>query len=362
MSNDALLIDPLGFAVRAQGGVARVWAALLPRLVALGVPIRFTSGEEGREAMAHGLSNALLSFASAHRIPAKIRRFVPYRGGVPFFPTYYRPCRTGHPNIQLVHDCVKELYYSPPKLELVRYRRKRIYDNATRLISISDTTRLELARLFGDAIYEKTKVIHNPVDFDRIRSLADSKAELPGLLEAYARISGRPYAAYIGHRGGYKNFLEVRTLLRALPEHLVVTVGGPPPTPAERQLSSEHGERIVYLGPASDEVMFRLLKQSDFLFWPTRIEGFGLPLIESLAVGTPVIALNTPINVEVSLGRLSMFESGSTASIEEAARSARRIPSDDPVVAQLCDRYRPDHVAAAYADCIRNFLADARHR
>jgi len=356
MPEPTLVIDPLAFELRATGGVSRVWATVLPRLVDSGLNIRFTSGQGGREAMAGGLDDAIAGFARGHTIPAGVRRFIPYGGKADlFFPTYFRPCRRGTRNIQLVHDCLKEMLYPPLKGGLSRLRRGNLYRSADCLISVSEATRLDMYRLYGNSIGDRVRVIHNPVDSQYLSRCVASdtgEEEFSGWL---GRIDGRPFALYVGHRPGVKNFVETRHLLAALPEHVLVVIG-PAPSVSELTLSADLGGRILYAGPCADGLMFKLLNAAQFLFFPSLSEGFGLPVIESLLLGTPVLALETQINREVSRGLITSFECGSVSSIRVAASSMTPILADHPARKALAAAYDPAAICDQYVQTIQEFL------
>lgn len=342
-----IVVDPLCFGIRARGGVARVWSTLIPALVDAGVHVEYT-GQPGIALNSRLVDESIRAAEVRERIPAPLRRFVPYRrrDGI-FFPSWLRPCARGIPNVQLVHDCIKELYYAPVKAGLVRERRRRIYARAERIVAISEVTRIDLHLLYGERVGERVHVIPNPVDF---AALATAVADAGGEATAMAllgRAGGRPVATYIGHRGRAKNFGEVRTLLAALPDHCLIAFGDPP-APAEVALAQSLGGRIVFAGPAPDAVMFKVLARSAFLFFPSLFEGFGLPMVESLFLGTPVLGIDTQINREVSGGLVVPFEMGSTASIRGAIGRLRRLPADDPRLHALRDRYQPARIAALY--------------
>jgi glycosyltransferase involved in cell wall biosynthesis len=160
---------------------------------------------------------------------------------------------------------------------------------------------------------------------------------------------------FIGYRSGVKNFREVVQLLQALPDHVVIAVGAPP-TDDEKQMAQAANGRILFASKVTDTVMFRLLKRSDFLFWPSMLEGFGLPIVESLVLGTPVLGLSTQVNIDVSMGLINQYESDSPSSMRAAYERIQRLDDSDPMHAQLVARYDPDTVAERYLQVIRKLL------
>ena len=356
MSTDSreLFVDPLVFALRARGGVARVWSHLLPRLVESDFAVRLIDGTDCRSLFANGWPEHAVAFTKVSRIPANLRRFVPFNGnrGV-FFPTAFRPCRKGARNIQIVHDCIKELYYDPAKAGLARWRHSRIYENASLLIAISDATRLDLLRLYGERVGAKVKVIQNPIDFDHIDCCLADGTHQDEVERIELAVAGRPAAVYVGARGRIKNFQEVRTLLEAAKDHVIIVIG-PPAAADELEMLGKHRPRVLFVGPVCDQVMFQLVRSSQYLFWPSLVEGFGMPVIESLYVGTPVLALDTEINREVAGGMLNTFRTGSVESIADALSALGR-PGPD-TQATLRARYAADRIAQLYIQAIQSVL------
>jgi glycosyltransferase involved in cell wall biosynthesis len=103
---------------------------------------------------------------------------------------------------------------------------------------------------------------------------------------------------HVGHSGFYKN---IEAILRALPliqqrlERPVrfSKVGGHF-TPAQEDLIAKLGisRSVESLGTLSDNSLAEVYRTSDVLVMPSLHEGFGLPILEAMASGTPVVASN----------------------------------------------------------------------
>jgi glycosyltransferase involved in cell wall biosynthesis len=59
-------------------------------------------------------------------------------------------------------------------------------------------------------------------------------------------------------------------------------------------------ERVIFTGFISDEELDTLLRRADFLVYPSLYEGFGMPIIEAMQVGTPVVASGIGGTAEVA--------------------------------------------------------------
>lgn len=103
---------------------------------------------------------------------------------------------------------------------------------------------------------------------------------------------------HVGHCGPYKN---VEGILRALPratrllgEPVQFVKAGGPFTAAQRTLIGTLGigDHVVHLGPVPDDRLPQIYREADLLVMPSLHEGFGLPVLEAMASGTPVLAAN----------------------------------------------------------------------
>jgi glycosyltransferase involved in cell wall biosynthesis len=117
----------------------------------------------------------------------------------------------------------------------------------------------------------------------------------------------RPWLLFVGQltpRKGYD--IVVRALpaiVRHYPQVSLLVVSGINQAQRERlmELARQHGveQHIHLLGYLSDEELINLYRSSDALLFPTRYEGFGLPLLEAMAAACPLIASDIPVVREI---------------------------------------------------------------
>lgn len=206
-----------------------------------------------------------------------------------------------------VYDMIHELFpQSFPEQDKTRDIKRLAIARADHVICISEHTRQDLVRLL-DVPIEKTSVVH--LGF----SLTTSEIE-----DVQAPV--RPYLLYVGMRDGYKNF---ESLLQAyasqpwLKENFdLVAFGGGGFTAYERTVI----ERLdvvarVHQQGGSDQVLASCYKQAALFVYPSLYEGFGIPPLEAMSYGCPVVCSNTSSIPEVVGAAARMFDPGSMESL-----------------------------------------------
>ncbi|EQD24050.1 MAG: hypothetical protein D084_Lepto4C00616G0006, partial [Leptospirillum sp. Group IV 'UBA BS'] len=164
--------------------------------------------------------------------------------------------------------------------------------------------------------------------------------------EGSARDPGYPYFLYVGNRKPHKNLEMLLTALsRArLPDPFRLAVGGSPtPEFSARLRRLGLGERVVFLGRMSDRDLPSVYRGARALLFPSVYEGFGLPVLEAMACGTPVLASRIPAVEEVAGEAACLLPPGDPEAwkeamerLSESPERARELGSRGP------ERARPD--------------------
>lgn len=199
------------------------------------------------------------------------------------------PMTVRKPSVVTVHDLLLFRYPSDqPWSRIVRPRFVSAIRRATRIVAVSRTTADDLTAAFPEAA-SKIEVIHNGFSLDETNGAAE-----------YAQFES-PYALFMGAHRPRKNLpLAIAAVAKARetnPHLRLLVTGGV--HPQFQPLVDRSRDFVLCTGTLSRPQLVHALKHAVALLFPSLYEGFGLPLLEAMSAGCPVIALDTPINREI---------------------------------------------------------------
>ncbi len=221
------------------------------------------------------------------------------------------------------------------------YRRHigRIVDSALAITTISAHTKKDLAEHFPEAV-GKTTVIHiagNPI-------YRKTEADL-GVLDKYGLSGDRPFLLYVGQYQPRKNIVsmlrafslldkdirrEYRFVLAGskMKEHMYVEI--------KREMNSmEQDMDLLSLVSVPDEDLLHLYNAAALFVFIPLYEGFGVPVVEAMACGCPVLASSATSIPEVA-GDAALLVNPN--SIEEIASAMDRLLRDQELRERLAKR------------------------
>ncbi len=225
--------------------------------------------------------------------------------------TNYVPRPFAGPTVVTIYDLSLALHpdtHPEPRVYLFRRDFVRRIDRVGRFLAISHAVKEELTACFGIA---PERIAVTPLGVDRetfrpARPAGDAAAASDG---APLRLPRR-YVLFVGSLEPRKNlptlfraYAELPPELRA--EHSIV-LAGPPGWKFESawRLIDELGLRsaVVPLGFLSEPALAEVYRRASALAFPSLYEGFGLPLLEAMASGVPVVCSDIPPFREVAGG------------------------------------------------------------
>ena len=182
-----------------------------------------------------------------------------------------------------VYDFILEAFPElDPRGNHRRWQRTAI-ESADHICCISQTTYHELCQRYPSAASRASVTMLG-------NSFANVVAEAASL-----PFSDRPFVLFVGRRGGYKNFevlWEAWNRARHNSPDLALVAVGPPMKARERR-SLDLGpdqKDFFYLGAVPDGQLKSLYQACSAFVFPSKMEGFGLPALEAMESGAPVIA------------------------------------------------------------------------
>jgi glycosyltransferase involved in cell wall biosynthesis len=294
---------------QTRAGTARYLHALLPRLEPEVEVERFAGFSRGRP------GTLWLDLAwYPHVLPHRARN-----ADVLHCPTYRGPVHTRKPLVVTIHDVAVFRHPEAFPRWTREYSRRvvpRVLRAATRVLAVSEFTASELVEVLG-VPREKIAVTPNAVDdvFTPHGTRAEGEYALAvGTLEPRKNLAGAIAAA-----------------ARAGVELRVVGARGWGGVEAQ-------GERVRWLGELPDAELAAQYRGALCLVYPSLYEGFGIPVLEAMACGTPVVTSTGGATEEVAGAAAVLVDPLDVESIAAGIRKA--IGTRDELRARGLDRAR----------------------
>jgi glycosyltransferase involved in cell wall biosynthesis len=301
----------------APGGIGRYSAELLRLLPAQGVDVTPFTARHPRDDVSRamraqgldGLEPVILPLPAAALYDAwhllgvagPARRVAPV--DLLHAPSPAVPPTGGLPLVVTVHDAAPLVMPDAFTKRGVRFHRQGFAAAAKRadlVIAVSEFCADEVVT--HTAIpRSRIRIVPNGVD----RELASAEA-----VEEARTIYAIDDAPYVFWAGTFQPRKNVRVLLDAFTRidesatvpHRLVLAGpqGWKPDDADAEVAHALGDRVRLLGPVHRDQLFPLFAGADVFVFPSRHEGFGIPVLEAMAQRTPVVCSDIPALREVA--------------------------------------------------------------
>jgi glycosyltransferase involved in cell wall biosynthesis len=219
---------------------------------------------------------------------------------------------------------------------------------------------LTLSRVSADEIaaggYPVEKITIAPL------AVADEFRNVPPAAAAAVRAGyGLPpsFVFYVGGINERKNVTVLVDAVRQLRPSVPLVIAGPPPAEGLGYWRLD-GPSVRHLGYVAGSDLPGLYAAATVLVFPSKLEGFGLPLVEAAAVGVPVLAADTPVFREVGRGAVEYFDPGSAGALAAALGRFLDDPPFRSAVGGRCRVMAEEYTEGRYRAAVLDALTRAR--
>ena len=300
-------IDGIIYWLQKNGGASRYWYEISTRLIQSGVEVHQIRRPEVTPNPWARILGRGQSIESG-RVGIKIDRYLDCslprslksrKSKLVFHSSHYRlPIDKSIANVVTVHDFTYEMYKNGVARWVHVWQKKRAIQNADVVICISEFTKQQLIKLYPEFASKQIEVIYHGVGTE---------------FSCQGKLSKEPgnEIVFLGSRDHYKRFDLAISATQYLRDKLL-TVVGPVLTPAEEvDLDEKITGRWRYAGRLSDKHLSELYNRAFCFVYPSDSEGFGLPLLEAMSAGCPVVCSNLTVFPEVA-GDAALFANEQT--------------------------------------------------
>jgi glycosyltransferase involved in cell wall biosynthesis len=259
--------------------------------------------------------------------------------------TFWRPLVTRAPYVITVHDLLDYMYRARTnngmRREIHSYMTRRVMHKAARIFAVSNFTKRDVARYF-EVSPAKIEVVYNALDesFQRGHSTPAEQDMVRGRYQVDS-----PFLLYTGRISPHKNVARIIEAFSALkaelakegayPDLKLIIIGdevSKNPDIRRAVIRSGMQHEVRFLGYVSIDVLRIFFDMAKVFVFPSLYEGFGLPPLEAMAHGTPVVASNTSALPEV-VGQAALLVN--PENVFEISRALHRLLMDQPLRERL---------------------------
>jgi glycosyltransferase involved in cell wall biosynthesis len=272
------------------------------------------------------------SLAEHFSIPRKLRRL-----GVDLFhsPHYVLPLLTRRPSVVTVHDCIHLLFpqYLPNRMayQYARFMMGSAIRRSRLVFTVSEASRRDILRFYPEADPQRVQVVPNAIDEALLEDPGEE--EMQRVKERY-QLQGR-FILYVGNIKPHKNLdrlVLAFSLLKQRPGHedvKLLIIGDQLHQQGFLRRAVEGArvrQDVRFFGFVPDRTLSALYRLASVFAFPSLYEGFGLPPLEAMACGTPVVTSRISSLPEV-VGDAALLVD--PLSVDDIASALERVLTDE---------------------------------
>jgi glycosyltransferase involved in cell wall biosynthesis len=231
---------------------------------------------------------------------------------------------------------------------------------ASAVVTVSDVSRQEIHRELGTDLSKIHRIYNGVVG----PTLPEGQLlQLPPALGAI-----EPFLLYVGRHDPYKNLcgmiLAFEKFLREAGGNWNFVIAGPPdaryqePQNLAKRLGLE--SRVHFAGYVGDDVLDLLYRRARVLMLPSLMEGFGLPMIEAMIRGTPVLTSRNGATAEIAQGAAALVDPACVDSIVQGLKNVLLDPDNAMKLAQAgrirASEFTPQRMAQQHLELYQSLM------
>jgi len=228
-----------------------------------------------------------------------------------FHKTYYNdywPKNFSGKRVLTVYDLIHEKFYKDFNFKLNYRPKEKSLNNTDLIITISNKTKSDLIKYYN---IDSKKIFVTHLGVNSFRGRLDHN------------IINKPYILYVGERKRYKNFINLLNAYvvskKINKSFKLVLFGGGRLCNSELELIKKHKVELnsIIQITGDDRKLSSLYNYSNLFVFPSKYEGFGLPLLEAASKNCPIACSNIAVFKEIMGDTVQYFDPNSVDDIIE---------------------------------------------